>query len=77
MERANRLPENLGRYDLILIDFTGKEPQGFDAAAMASLKQYVKGGGGILCSALGWVYNSYGDGRNEEPGQGFCRKTGS
>jgi hypothetical protein len=64
MERANRLPEDLSRYDLILIDFTGKEPQGFDAASMASLKQYVTGGGGILCSALGWVYNSYGDGRN-------------
>ncbi|MEE9913722.1 MAG: M60 family metallopeptidase [Deltaproteobacteria bacterium] len=57
-------PDDLRAYDLILIDFTANSrPENFNDQTIAKLKKFVADGGGIICFALGWVYNYYGEGR--------------
>jgi hypothetical protein len=60
-----QFPDNLSQYDLIMIDFTANSrPEAFDKRTRDALKKFVADGGGIICFALGWVYNNYGDGKN-------------
>jgi len=63
LKKVDQLPADLTPYDLILIDFTNKGAETFNSDVIASLKEYVANGGGVICSALGWVYNNYGDGK--------------
>jgi len=61
--KTNQLPPDLKGYDLVAIDFTHGDASAIDEGMLAALKDYVAGGGAVICYALGWVYNHYGDGK--------------
>lgn len=63
-QKVSQFPDNLQPSDLILIDFTANSRhENFDSRTRESLKKFIADGGGVICFALGWVYNLYGDGK--------------
>lgn len=63
-QKMSRFPDNLKQHDLILIDFTANSrPENFDGNTIEALRKFVADGGGIICFAMGWHYNAYGEGK--------------
>ncbi len=63
-DAVSKFPDNLDGYDLVIIRLPYSLDQNFTEDSEKILSGYYNGGGPVLCAGEGWVYCSYGDGKN-------------
>ena len=62
-EGVRRLPESLGSYRTVVINFSNLGPGVLLPEEIELMEDYLSEGGSCIAFGLGWVFNSYGDGK--------------